>query len=62
MAFFGKKKEIPLGLWAERHGEDSLGYLLIDWVEETLEMSGAALFLVSIQRYRTDLGLAEARP
>jgi hypothetical protein len=43
--------EVPLGIWAERHGEDNLGYVLIDWVEETLEMSGAGMFLVAIARH-----------
>jgi hypothetical protein len=35
--------ELPLGWWTENHGMDGLGYALIDWVEETLEMIGAAL-------------------
>lgn len=43
--------ELPLGWWTVRAGEHSLGYALIDWVEETLEMLGAALFLLSLIRY-----------
>lgn len=37
--------ELPLGYWAEKEGEKTLGYALIDWVEETLEMTGIVLFL-----------------
>lgn len=37
--------ELPLGYWAEREGEKTLGYALIDWVEETLEMVGISFFL-----------------
>jgi hypothetical protein len=40
--------ELPLGLWVERVGRDHLGYALIDWVEETLEIFGATLFLLSL--------------
>jgi len=40
--------ELPLGYWAERAGSDNLVYALIDWVEETLEIFGATLFLVSL--------------
>lgn len=53
--------EIPLGLWVERHGEDTLGYAVIDWVEETLEMAGAALFLLAIVRHRQGLRATEPR-
>lgn len=35
--------ELPLGWWTERAGPDSLGYALIDWVEESMELVGAAL-------------------
>lgn len=37
--------ELPLGWWAERAGTDSAGYMLIDWVEETLELTGVSLFM-----------------
>lgn len=36
--------ELPLGYWTERHGDDGLGYALIDWCEETLEFVGLTLF------------------
>jgi hypothetical protein len=49
--------ELPLGWWAERAGPDSLGYGLIDWVEETLELVGASLALVALVAHRQ-----EARP
>ena len=40
--------ELPLGYWASRAGTDNLIYALIDWVEESLEIFGATLFLVSL--------------
>jgi hypothetical protein len=40
--------ELPLGWWTERMGPDSLGYALIDWIEETLELVGTALALASL--------------
>jgi hypothetical protein len=40
--------ELPLGWWAERAGTENLVYVLIDWVEESLEIFGATLFLVSL--------------
>lgn len=43
--------ELPLGFWAERAGRDNLVYGLIDWVEETLELVGASLFLCSLLGY-----------
>lgn len=49
--------ELPLGHWAERHGHDNLTYVLIDWVEETLELVGATYFLLSLASYlRAQLG------
>ena len=47
--------EMPLGVWSTKHGEDNLGYALIDAVEETMEMIGASLFLVALLRHRADL-------
>lgn len=44
--------ELPLGWWTERAGPDSLGYGLIDWVEETLELVGASLALVALVAHR----------
>lgn len=49
--------ELPLGWWTERAGPDSLGYGLIDWVEETLELVGASLAVVALVAHRQ-----EARP
>ncbi|HVK84612.1 MAG TPA: hypothetical protein VM513_10925 [Kofleriaceae bacterium] len=40
--------ELPLGWYVERAGTDSLGYALIDWVEETLELVGASLALAAL--------------
>ena len=40
--------EVPLGLWVEAHGDGGLGYALIDFAEELLEMTGASLFLFAL--------------
>ena len=37
--------ELVLSYWTDLYGSSNLGYALIDWVEETMEMCGAALFL-----------------
>ncbi len=50
--------EIPLGLWTEAHGDAGLGYSLIDFVEESLEMIGAALFLLALLRHAAAHGPA----
>ena len=47
--------ELPLGNWAEQHGTDGLGYGLIDWVEETMEMVGASLALVALVAHRDEM-------
>jgi hypothetical protein len=47
--------EIPLGIWTEHAGGDNLGYALIDFVEESLEMLGAALFLLALLRHWVEL-------
>ena len=44
--------ELPLGWWTDTIGEDTLGYALIDWVEETMEMVGAALALFALVDHR----------
>lgn len=41
--------ELPLGWWTERAGDDNLVYGMLDWVEETLELAGATLFLLSLR-------------
>ena len=46
--------ELPLGWWTERAGPDSLGYGLIDWVEETLELIGASLALAALVAHRRE--------
>ena len=46
--------ELPLGWWTEHHGHDGLGYALIDWVEETLEMIGATWALFALLRHRAE--------
>ncbi len=43
--------ELPLGAWTAASGDDNLVYGLIDWVEETLELAGASLFLVALRRH-----------
>ena len=44
--------ELPLGLWTSGHGDENLGYVLIDFVEETMEMTGATLFLLALEDHR----------
>ncbi len=44
--------ELPLGWWTERAGEASLGYALIDWLEETMELAGASLALLALVEHR----------
>lgn len=48
--------ELPLGWWTERAGPDSLGYALIDWVEETMELIGAGLACAALVEHRRDPG------
>lgn len=47
--------EIPLGLWAEAHGDGGLGYALIDFAEELLEMIGASLFLFALLHHHAEV-------
>jgi hypothetical protein len=44
--------ELPLGWWTATWGPDGLGYALIDWVEEVLEMLGASLAVVALVAHR----------
>jgi hypothetical protein len=53
--------ELPLGWWTEQHGEDSLGYALIDWFEETLELTGAALAVIALVDHRASLPASRTR-
>ncbi|MFO0617148.1 MAG: hypothetical protein U0414_31415 [Polyangiaceae bacterium] len=48
--------ELPLGLWTERFGNDSLGYALLDWVEESLEIAGLLVFLHALIRHLGSMG------
>ena len=43
--------ELPLGAWFEAHGDENLGYALLDAVEESLEICGLSVFLVAILRH-----------
>lgn len=47
--------ELPLGWWTERAGADNLGYALIDWIEETMEMIGASLALAALVDHRREV-------
>jgi len=40
--------ELPLGWWTAENGMENIGYALLDWSEETLEMLGAGLFAASV--------------
>lgn len=46
--------ELPLGWWTDRVGQDSLGYAMIDWVEEKMEMGGAVLMLRALVLHRQE--------
>ena len=44
--------ELPLGWWVDHAGREArLGYVLIDWVQESMELLGSTLFLISLLRY-----------
>jgi hypothetical protein len=40
--------ELPLGAWFERYGDETLGYAVLDFVEESLEIAGLSVFLIAI--------------
>ena len=40
--------ELVLGYWTDLHGSNNLGYGVIDWVEESMELTGAGLFLSAL--------------
>jgi len=52
--------ELPLGWWTEQYGEDTPGYALIDWCEETLEFTGLTLFAATLLRRLEGRGLVVA--
>ena len=43
--------ELPLGWWLDNYGRDSLGYGIIDFIEETMEILGMTLFLCALLEY-----------
>jgi hypothetical protein len=43
--------ELPLGYWTARTGGGDLGYALIDFVEESMEILGATIFLGALLDY-----------
>jgi uncharacterized Tic20 family protein len=43
--------ELILGYWADVHGDETFGYTLIDWVEESMEILGASLFCSALLEY-----------
>lgn len=44
--------ELPLGAWYEAHGDENLGYGVLDFVEESLELVGLCVFLLAIARHQ----------
>jgi hypothetical protein len=45
--------ELPLGWWVDRVGHtDGMVYAALDWIEETLEMIGAALVVLALVAHR----------
>jgi len=46
--------ELPLGWITEHRGMEGLGYALVDWVEETMEMVGATLAFVALVQHRQE--------
>ncbi len=51
--------ELPLGAWFELHGDENLGYAVIDFVEESVEIAGLSVFLVAIYAH---LRRSDAKP
>ena len=47
--------ELPLGWWTEAHGTDGVGYALIDWFEEAMEMVGAVLAFSALLAHREEV-------
>jgi hypothetical protein len=46
--------ELPLGAWYEAHGDQNLGYFVLDFTEESLELVGLCVFLLAIARHFDD--------
>ncbi|MCA9613748.1 MAG: hypothetical protein H6724_01600 [Sandaracinus sp.] len=54
--------ELPLGLWTEAHGDQNLGYGVLDWIEESLELAGLTTFLLALRaRLRREAEATEAK-
>jgi hypothetical protein len=49
--------ELPLGAWYEAHGDENLGYGVLDFVEESLELVGLSVFLLAIARHLRSLAV-----
>ena len=47
--------ELPLGWITETRGMENVGYALVDWVEETMEMIGAVLAFVALVQHRQEM-------
>lgn len=43
--------ELPLGAWYELRGDENLGYALLDFTEESLEVAGLSVFLLAIAQH-----------
>jgi hypothetical protein len=54
--------ELPLGWWTDNVGSDDFGYAAIDWVEETMELVGAALALVALVDHQRALAPTARAP
>lgn len=51
----GLVMDLPLGSWTEAHGTDGLGYALIDWFGEAMEMVGATLAFSALLAHREEM-------
>lgn len=54
--------ELPLGAYTEAHGDETLGYALIDFVEESLELAGLTAFLLALGEHLRSLGVRLVLP
>jgi hypothetical protein len=52
--------ELPLGAWTDTHGAENLGYSLIDWLEESMELTALTWFAWTLRASRGELVSAEA--
>lgn len=49
--------ELPLGAYTEAHGDETLAYALLDFVEEGLELAGLTVFLLALGDHLNALGV-----